>query len=294
MQPIRNRFLRSADEQEYTHSLAIGCCQACGTVQLHQPMPAAEVPPRFDWITYNEPESHLNQLADDISQLPGLSPMSSVVGISYKDESTLRRLRERGLSRTWVADLREDLGITNPGTGIESIQQHLTPQTADTLVSGTAAPTLWSSPRPGALPRPSSRSQGAAALTAPGGYLVFEVPDAGRALERLDYSTVWEEHVFYFTPATLRNCLALTGFDLVSFRSFPYTLEDSLVAIVRSSSGPPALQLSADGWKPRRAGPGILSGSSRLSAIAIGVSSRTTAATTARSPSWARPSELAS
>ena len=140
LQPISNRFLRSAEEVEYTHSLAIGYCQACGTVQLDQPMPAAEVTPRFDWITYNEPESHLDQLADELRQLPGLSPLSSVGGISYKDESTLRRLRERGLLRTWVADLREDLGITNPGAGIESIQQHLTPQTADTLVSRHGRP----------------------------------------------------------------------------------------------------------------------------------------------------------
>ena len=33
------------------------------------------------------------------------------------------------------------------------------------------------------------------------------MPDATRALERLDYTTVWEEHVLYFTPTTLRGCL---------------------------------------------------------------------------------------
>ena len=68
----------------------------------------------------------------------------------------------------------------------------------------------------------------------PEGYVVFEVPDATRALDRLDYTTVWEEHVLYFTPATLRGCLERAGFEVVSLESYPYTLENSLVAIVRA------------------------------------------------------------
>jgi hypothetical protein len=60
---------------------------------------------------------------------------------------------------------------------------------------------------------------------------VFEVPDATRALDRLDYTTVWEEHTLYFTPATLRACLESNGFEVVSLESHPYTLEDSLVVI---------------------------------------------------------------
>ena len=48
-------------------------------------------------------------------------------------------------------------------------------------------------------------------LVRPGGYVVFEMPDARRALDRLDYSTIWEEHLFYFTPATIRQALAVAG-----------------------------------------------------------------------------------
>ena len=71
-------------------------------------------------------------------------------------------------------------------------------------------------------------------LVAPHGYLIFEVPDCQRALERCDYSTAWEEHVFYFTAATLQHSLAQAGFAKVYFRVFPYSDENSLVAIVRA------------------------------------------------------------
>jgi hypothetical protein len=44
---------------------------------------------------------------------------------------------------------------------------------------------------------------------------------------------VWEEHVLYFTPATLRGCLEAAGFEVVAIPSYPYTLENSLVVIAR-------------------------------------------------------------
>jgi hypothetical protein len=233
-QALTNRFLRSADEPQYTHPLAIGVCNACGTVQLDCVAPAEEVRPRFEWLTYNEPESHLDDLAERISQLPGLSQASSICGLSYKDESTLRRLRERGFSRTWLADRRTDLGIEHPLGGIESIQQSLSRATATRLVKKYGRPDVV------LLRHVLEHSHdihevlsGLRELIAPGGYIVFEMPDAVRALERCDYSTVWEEHVFYFTPATLRQCFALTGFAVAFLESYFYTLENSLVAIVK-------------------------------------------------------------
>src|SRR5689334_17626978 len=62
-QAIRNRFLRSHEESEYRHALAVGCCCACGLMQLADPPPVAELCPRFDWIQYNEPEGHLDAVA---------------------------------------------------------------------------------------------------------------------------------------------------------------------------------------------------------------------------------------
>ena len=239
MQPVSNRFLTAPDAAEYTHPLAIGYCRACGVVQLDQPHPAHEVRPRFDWISYNEPESHLDQLADDLRALPGLSPESVVCGISYKDDSTLRRLRERGFPRTWIADLATDLGVREPGAGIESIQDCLTPQTARAIVARHGRPDVVIMRHVLEHAHDIHRLlEALRLLVAPQGYLVFEMPDATRALERCDYSTVWEEHVFYFTPATLPNSLALCGFETAYFRSFPYTLEDSLVVAVRPAPAP--------------------------------------------------------
>lgn len=59
------------------------------------------------------------------------------------------------------------------------------------------------------------------------------MPDARKALERHDYTTIWEEHLLYFTPATLRNLFALAGFEVAYLNRFYYSQEDVLVAVVK-------------------------------------------------------------
>jgi len=238
-QPIRNRFLASPGEREYTHPLAVGCCGACGTVQLDRPAPADELRPRFDWIGYNEPENHLDELADDLRKLPGLTPDSVFCGISRFDDSTLRRLRERGFRNTRRLEPLRDLGIREPGTGTETLQQRLTPKTAAALAAkhGRADVVLMRY-----VLEHAQDIQGLLwalrTVATPHGYVVIEVPDTCRALAKCDYTTVWEEHVFYFTPATLKNCLALAGFECVWFRGFPSTAGDALVAVARAGAPP--------------------------------------------------------
>jgi hypothetical protein len=245
-QPIRNRFLASRDGVEYLHPLVVGYCRACGVVQLHQPPPPQELRARFDWITYNEPEGHLDQLAEDIARLPGLTNQSVVCGISYKDGSTLRRLGERGFARTWTIDLRADLGIDEPCAGIESVQDCLTPEIARAVTAkhGRADVVVVRH----ALEHshdPRRVLDALRALMAPRGYLVVEVPDSVCGLEGRDYRMIWEEHVFYFTPATLRACLARAGFEVASLHSFPQGAEHSLVAIARPAAAlaPPDARL---------------------------------------------------
>ena len=51
---------RSGQSEADLHRLALGQCSVCGLVQLVDPMPAGIVRPQFSWLTYNEPEGHLD------------------------------------------------------------------------------------------------------------------------------------------------------------------------------------------------------------------------------------------
>ena len=251
-QPICNRFLTTPDANETTFPMRIGQCGVCGLVQSMAPVAAIELKPSCDWITYNEPEGHLDQLADDIAALPGLDKESIIAGISFKDDSLLKRLRARGYARTWRVDPKSDLGISDTGIGVETIQDRLSSSVARKIAQShgkadvVIARHIWEH-----TSKPQVFVQSLKELMTPQGYIVLEIPDCERALESCDYSTVWEEHSIYFTPATFGDALSTCGLSLSYYKCFPYTLENSLVAIARqkeriSGNNFPGIDLEAE------------------------------------------------
>jgi hypothetical protein len=78
----------------------------------------------------------------------------------------------------------------------------------------------------------------------PDGLVIVEVPDCSSFLRRCDYSFPWEEHVCYFTEATLVAMAGRAGFEVLDIRRSPGALEDSLMAVLRK--GPPQ-PLAPDG-----------------------------------------------
>ncbi len=245
-QPPSNRFLRSVDEPVPVHPLVLVQCARCGLVQLADPMPVEMVRSRFEWLTYNEPEGHLDRLVDRLAERIAQAGLvaPTVVGVTYKDDSTLARIARRGLGVTRRLDPGADLGIDDPLASLETFQQALTPVRARELAArhGRAdvlivRHILEHAHDPGAFLDACSE------LTQPGGLVVFEVPDSSTFLDACDYSFLWEEHICYFTPGTLHGLLGARGLDGVETLVYPYALENSLNAIVVNRRGavqPPA------------------------------------------------------
>lgn len=232
-QPISNRYLAFDTHPGPLYPLQLGQCTRCALLFLVNPPPVEELVSRYDWITYLEPEAHLDDLAEILAKLPGLSPESRLCGLTDKDDSTLARMQRRGFSRSHRLDPLTDLELS-AGAGLETIQGRIRPEGVPAwrtrwgpcdliigrqILEHTFAPTRFIT----ALKQ----------LLAPGGYLVFEVPDSEQALTDLDYLMIWEQHTLYFTMATLIGTLNGYGLDVVWSGVFPYASENSLVAIAR-------------------------------------------------------------
>lgn len=238
-QPISNRYLKTPSEPEETFPIALKQCTTCGVVQIDTPVPASALVPPYDWITYNEPEGHLDDLVDILAALPGIGPGSVAAGVSFKDDSTLDRLERKGLRR-WRLDMRDDLGVADwrPGYGVETIQDRLTPAVAAEIVKrrGRAEILLVRHILEHAT-SPPAFIQALKQLVTQQGYVVVEVPDCSRAMDALDYTTIWEEHTLYYTPDTFANGFAPAGLTVVRSENYPYPFENSLVAIVTPNGG---------------------------------------------------------
>lgn len=238
LQPIGNRFLKTPGEAEAAYPLRVVQCSACGMLQMREPFPAEELLPAYDWVTYSEPEDHLDELADTIRALPGIGPQSVIAGVSFKDDTTLDRLTRRGIEHRWRLDLREDLLLdwVHGGHGAETLQAYLTEETARRVAANRgAADVLLVRHVAEHAYNPAGFLRALAALIKPGGYVVIEVPDCQRALDAGDCTTLWEEHTLYFTPATFQQSLRIAGLEPVFFRNYIYPFENSLVAILRAA-----------------------------------------------------------
>jgi len=234
-QPPSNLYLLETRESYDTHPIEFCICISCGLAQLSNPMPPDEVRSRFDWISYNEPEGHLDNLVEILATKIDLSKKTHIVGVTYKDDSTLDRFYRKGIVDTYRLNQTDDLQITEPLASLETIQHALSPDAAATLATkfGQADILLIRHILEHAH-EPLRLLEACRNLCKPGGLLVIEVPDCRKMLDGHDHCFLWEEHISYFTPETLRGFFEGTGFSDVDIRVYPYPMEDSLVAIVRN------------------------------------------------------------
>lgn len=234
-QPVGHRFLSAADEEEYLHPLVVGQCGACGLVQLCHPAPVDEIRPRFEWVSYNEPDAHLDDLVAELAGLPGITASSHVGAVVFGGDKTLERFEQRGFTNTWRVDIQRDLDVQEPFSGTETLQERLTPDSAERIVRHEGLFDLLVVRHLVEHAHDLRRFLGGIrAMLKPGGFAVFEVPDCEKAFTACDYSILWEEHVFYFMPATFRHCLETAGFGVERISRPTY----SLVALTQKMEVP--------------------------------------------------------
>ena len=234
LQPITNRYGVKPYEDDYYNSLNIGQCQYCGLIQLITPVPASEIIPRVDWLRYTEEEEHLDSIAKIICSLDNLPENPSVCGITYKDDSLLKRLEERKFKKIFRIDPLDDLGIKQKGVAGETVIPKLNPSSVkkisnkhgyfDVVIARHTLEhaldtqfflsTLWG-------------------ILKPEGYIVFEVPDSTKQLINKDFTMPWEEHILYFVPETFKSSFNHTSYKLHKYYHFSYKQEDVQVAIIQ-------------------------------------------------------------
>ena len=211
-QPPSNLFLGNATQQYPTHPLRFGVCTSCGLAQIIDPMPKHMVRCTHDWLRYDEPEQHLDDLASYLSCAAG-KQKPQVCGVSYKDTTLLNRLENYG----W--------GVSTAPTASHAEQ-------TDVLI----ARHILEHAR-----NPQQFIASCSAMIRPDGLLVIEVPGFERMLQQHQHCFLWEEHILYFTKANLKNFLLSCNLEVLEVLEYPLPLENSIVAIARpAQSAAPA------------------------------------------------------
>ena len=234
-QPPANAFVSHLDDKlGKKYSLSLGFCSLCGTTQLVKRIPIDAFRPKFDWLVYNEPEGHLDDVATYLTTLEGITGQSSILGTTYKDQSTLDRLTNLGFSKQSVVDVHE-LDCEYACFGLETIQAQLSRlDIVEKIIVKHGRVDLL-------LVRHVLEHATSAVnflhvisqLVSPRGYVVLEIPDSQKIFDTENYPFIWEEHLSYFIEGSAAQLANAVGAELVTVRRYPYAFEDSLVIVLR-------------------------------------------------------------
>ena len=224
--PVSNKFLKKPQDEEIIFNLTLGQCRDCALIQLTECIPVEYVKPKYSWISYLEPEAHLDDLAVKVSELSGISKDAKLLGLSYKDVSLLERLKKYNYEGG-VLDISE--------LSLESIRDSL-PNCLDLIIRKHGRVDLLAARH---LLEHSYDLNGFISalkgLIKPSGYIVVEVPDFEKSLHNLDYPAIWEEHLSYFTEHTLKRSFEKHNLTIEMIKNYPYPMENCLVLIAKNS-----------------------------------------------------------
>lgn len=237
-QPVSNRFLCQENKEKVPrYSLRLLIEKDTGRIILENPFPVKELKPRFEWLTCFEPEDHLEAMVRVILELPGVGKQSVFAGYSFKDDSTLVKLKNQGYQRQWRIDPHKDLGLSDPCASIETFQSVFNSKKsgqiqkkqgyADVLIIRHVVEHAYD--LPGFISAVTK-------LIHDEGYIVWELPDCEGALERGDCTIIWEEHTNYFTRFTFHQVLEDAGLISIFTESVSYPLENSLIIITKKNN----------------------------------------------------------
>lgn len=234
-QPICNRFLLTAAEKQTRFPLTLVYCPKCALPQIRRPISSRELKPRFEWITYREPEPHLDDMVDKVLSLGELPRNAQIVGLSYKDTTTLERFRGKGFHGTRAIHPTVDLGISADHVEMETMQREIDRRKGVALAEKYGQADLLIARH--ILEHTHDTREFMEAISdmlKPGGTIVLEVPDFGRCMDSNNYIPVWEEHILYFNFRALVALIEFYGFEVIHAYEHHYALENALVAFARS------------------------------------------------------------
>ena len=236
LQPVSTHFSTSSACHSKKNKLVLSVCKSCTIIQIKDAFPYPDLLPIFPWISYKEPEDHLDTLVDKIQLFTNNN--ISIAGISFKDKSTIDRFNSRGFKNTWILDIQNDLYIKNKNASIETIQEFLSKESSKEIAKKRGQVDLLIARHiVEHATKPKKFLESISNLIKPGGYLIIEVPDSQKNLELQDYTMIWEEHVLYFAYDNVYKILDNTDFSLIDIFKFKYPFEDILVMIARKNYG---------------------------------------------------------
>jgi hypothetical protein len=218
-QPLANANLRAiaeaADEARYP--LDVYFCERCSLVQLADVIDPEVLFRHYIYVTGTSETiaAHNRRYAADVKEQLRLGPDDLVVEVASNDGSLLRCFRDLGV-RTLGVEPATNIAAIARAAGIDTVNEFFDGPTGAKLreARGPARAVIGNNVL-AHVDDTQDFLRGAKALIEGDGLVITEVPYAREMLERVEYDTVYHEHLCYFSVTALLRLCEAVGLSLV-------------------------------------------------------------------------------
>lgn len=224
-QPLANSFPRTeanfADEQ--TYPLDVYFCEDCSLVQLLDVVDPEVLFREYIYVTGTSSTiaTHNIKYAQTVCELLKLGASDLVVEVASNDGSLLKCFKVHGV-RTLGVEPASNIAATAREHGIETIDQFFNLETARNVraTHGPAKAIIGNNVL-AHVDNTRDFLAGYKALLADDGLAIIEVPYLGEFVDRLEYDTVYHEHLCYFSVTTLGRLCEAVGLRIIRVDHVP-------------------------------------------------------------------------
>jgi hypothetical protein len=224
-QPLANANLRDIAEaaDERTYPLDLYFCEGCSLVQLADVIDPEVLFRNYIYVTGTSETiaAHNRAYARTVVDALGLGPDDLVVEVASNDGSLLSCFRELGV-RTLGVEPATNIAQMARERGIDTVNEFFDEVTGASLRArrGAARAVIGNNVL-AHVDDTQGFLRGARSLIDGDGLVITEVPYAREMLERLEYDTVYHEHLCYFSVTALLKLCDAVQLSLVRIDEVP-------------------------------------------------------------------------
>jgi SAM-dependent methyltransferase len=207
--PLANSFPTTPAEfdAEATYPLAVAGCPGCGLVQLNYVVPAEQLYRDYIYVssTSDGVRAHAGYLAETLIAQYGWTPSNLTVEVASNDGTVLQAFKQRGVRVLGVEPARNIAAIAN-ASGIPTIPEFFNLASAQTVLRdhGRASAILGRHVF-AHVDDVHEFLEATKACLADDGVFLIEVPYLGDFLAKLEFDTVYHEHLSYISLGAMEH-----------------------------------------------------------------------------------------
>lgn len=205
-------------DQEPTYPLRVVLCPACGLVQIDEEVPPETLFSEYIYVTGTSPTAvrHAETLAARCVERYDLGSSSLVLEAASNDGTVLRAFQQRG-TRTLGVEPARNLAAAAVADGIDTVCAFFNTPAAHTLKESHGPASLFMGRHVLAhVADLHGFVAGVEHVLAPDGVAVVEVPHLLPFYRRLEYDTVYHEHLCYFSLGVLGELFGRAGLEIIA------------------------------------------------------------------------------